>query len=149
MIHAATENDLSEIVSLWEAISLHEFSAYIGHENVKYFIESGELSRESKRYLDCTYVCKRRDCFLGYVVVIGDLIELLVVMPEYQNAMTGKRLYDHALKLIRQRHRKVRVECFSNNQRANSILKRLGYDFDGSYQDDIGFMTNKYSKRLV
>jgi ribosomal protein S18 acetylase RimI-like enzyme len=148
LIRKAEKPDLNSIVAIWTEISLNEFSRYIGRENVEHFIDSGELKNECERLLSNTYVLTRDSIIKGYVVIIEDLIELLVVRPEFQNAFAGKRLYDFAVNKIGESFDCVRVECFEDNARVNSILKRLGYDKDGNYRDEMGFITNRLSKKL-
>ena len=144
MIERAKNTDLDELVSLWQEISLNEFSSYIGIDNVNYFIESGELKSETERLLDTTYVLRKSGEIIGFIVLIENLIELLIVRPKYQNRFVGGKLYRFALDHISKNYPSVNVECFENNMRINSILKRLGFKLTESYKDDMGFITNKY-----
>jgi hypothetical protein len=148
LIRKADKRDLNEIVAIWTEISLNEFSRYIGRANVKHFIDSGELKNESKRLLSNTYVLTQDRIIKGYVVIIEDLIELLVVKPDFQNTLAGKRLYDFAVNKIGESFDSVRVECFDGNAKVNSILERLGYNKDGSYRDELGFTTNRLYKEI-
>lgn len=148
MIDRAKPADLPQIAAIWKEVSINEFSDYIGENNVKAFIESGELENECRKHLDSTFVVTKNKVVAGFVVILGNLIELLIVRPEHQNQFVGKRLYEFALFKIRENYSEVGVECFAKNLRANSILRRLGYRLDSTYQDEMGFTTNKLSKAL-
>ncbi len=148
MIEQASNDDIAAIVALWTKVSLADFARHIGNDNIHSFIESGELASESERLLSSTYVLKDDKGLAGFVVILGDLIELLIVRPESQNKLVGKQLYKFAIGKIREEHCRVRAECFEKNERANSMLQRLGYKSDGSYIDDMGFVTNRYSKEV-
>ena len=147
MIELATKDDVQELVSIWIDISRKEFSQQIGSEAIEYFIESGEMEQETLKLIADTYVYRKNGCVAGFVVLIDNLIELVLVRTEFQNSVIGSRLYRFALKRICKEHGHVRAECFANNERANSILTRLRFTFDGSYEDDMGFVTNTYSKQ--
>lgn len=148
MITRAQESDLNEIIMIWEETSREDFARQIGTANIEYFIESGELSRESKFFLRNTYVLRDNGIIAGFVVILGNLIELLIVDQEYRNTLCAQKLYKHALKVISRKHDHVRAECFELNDKANSMLQRLGYDLKNTYLDNLGFLTNIYHKRL-
>lgn len=132
---------------MWTEISKREFASYIGEDAIEQFVESGELASECRRLLAQTWVCSVDNALAGFVVVIDDLIELLLVGREFQNRLVGKRLYKRAEDEISKGHDIMRVECFLNNARIAKILKRLGFHEDRTYQDEMGFMTVQLSKR--
>lgn len=148
MIEPLKIEDIPQIVDLWEEISLNEFSDYIGAKNVECFIESGELEKECKRHLDKTYVFKTNKLVVGFIVVLENLIELLIIKKEFQKQGVGKQLYNYAIGLIKENYSRVKVECFENNLRVNSILKKSGFRFESKYKDEMGFITNTYSKKV-
>lgn len=145
-IKAASPADLQRLTRLWSDISRQEFSAYIGQENIDFFINSGELAEETERLLDNTFICERQGELAGFVVIIGDLIELLIVSPAYQNKLVGKQLYNFSSHKIYQQHSRIRVECFATNHRIRPILSRLGFQETGRYFDELGFETIALAK---
>ena len=149
MIEKALEKDLIEIIKMWTEVSIKEFVNYIGKENIIHFIESGELEKESRQLLDKTFVFRKDNSVYGFVVIIDNLIELMVVKQEYQNKLIGKKLFDFAIDKIKSRYKELKIECFEKNKRVNSICQRLNFRFQNSYKDiDMGFVTNVYTKEL-
>lgn len=148
MIERAKDTDLDELVLLWQDISIYEFSKYIGLENVNYFIDSGELRNETQRLLETTFVLREEGIIVGFIVLIDNLIELLIVRSSHQNRFVGGKLYRFVLKQLAEKYNTVHVECFEENKRTNSILKRMGYRLINTYRDEMGFVTNQYSMAI-
>jgi len=148
MIVKAKTEDISDIVMLWERVSLKEFSNYIGKENIEFFIQNDELLNEITHLHNNIYVFKLNKKIVGFVILIDNLIELLIVSPEDQNGLIGKKLYLFAINKIFSKYDTVIAECFNENKKVNSLLQRLGFIFVKSYQEEMGFITNQYIKTI-
>ena len=149
MIRPALPSDIPVLVALWEQISLDEFAAQIGRDNVLGFINSGALKEDTEDQIGSTYVAERGGEICGFVVILGELIELLLVAPQRRSGFVAKALYSFAIRQIAQDHRQVRAECFEKNAKANSLLQRLGFAEELRYPDDLGFTTVRYVKPLT
>lgn len=147
-IRKASAQDIPELVAIWTEISQRDFARQIGTEHTQTFIDNGSLQEETTDLIDQTFVATKNAQTLGFVVILSDLIELLLVRPDVQSGLVGKHLYLFAKTQIARAHNQVRAECFAANTRAISMLERLGFECTGSYVEDMGFKTNQYRLRL-
>ena len=148
MIELAGAQDLDDIASMWMEVSRQEFVHYLGQDVIEFFIESGELREEVECCADSTYVFRDKNQLVGFVVLQDDLIELMIVRPDYQNQSIGRQLYEFSIKTIAQEFHQVRAECLELDDKTNRLLEAQSFEFIGRYEDEMGMVRRQYQKVL-
>jgi len=133
MIRKHVENDLEQIMKIWDASSTlaHPFlnSAFV--EKVKSDMRNIYIPDSE------TWVYENDLGVIGFISMIDDEIGGLFVLPQYQSSGIGTKLVNY----VSQLHEKLEVEVFEKNQIGRSFYNKYGFEIIKEYMhEDSGEM---------
>ena len=121
MIRKHVENDLEQIMNIWEESSslAHPFLHATFVEKVK-----GDMRNMYIPNSD-TWVYENDLGIVGFISMIEDEIGGLFVLPQNHSAGIGTRLVNY----VRGFHEKLEVEVFEKNEIGRAFYKKYGFHF--------------------
>ncbi len=133
MIRKHVENDLEQIMKIWDTSSTlaHPFlhSAFV--EKVKSDMRNIYIPDSE------TWVYENDLGVIGFISMIDDEIGGLFVLPQNQSSGIGTKLVNY----VSQLHEKLEVEVFEKNQIGRSFYNKYGFEIIKEYMhEDSGEM---------
>ncbi len=128
MIRKHVENDLEQIMKIWDASSTlaHPFlhSAFV--EKVKTDMRNIYIPDSE------TWVYENNIGVIAFISMIDDEIGGLFVLPQNQSSGTGTKLLNY----VSQLHEKLEVEVFEKNKIGRSFYNKYGFKIIKEYMHE-------------
>lgn len=149
-IRAAEEGDIGDVQGIAGRTIKACFPAFLGEEQAVGFVESGLSDREIAEHRDNLFVMSDQGRIVGFSIILGDLIHLMMVDVALHRSGYGSLLLEWCEAEIRGRgHSVARLETFTGNVQATSFYLKNGWR-EIARDDDEGPLSRSYfAKRLA
>jgi GNAT superfamily N-acetyltransferase len=123
-VRKATSADVRPLVALSRRTISEEYSSFLGNEAVASYIDSGAVDRYVAENMDRCIVLVVDGGLVGYSVANGNLIDLMMVDVHYHGRGLGTALLQHVEETLFRTYRRLVLESFEGNVKANSFYRR-------------------------
>ncbi len=143
-IRPARADDLAALQALARRTIDTCYRSFLGDEAVDWFIGSGASDEHVRAALEKGGVhClvdpegpedqedgegKAGGALVGFSIVDGPTVDLMMVDPDHQRRGLGRRLLSHAQGLLLAEYRTIRLETFTSNTRAVAFYEACGWE---------------------
>lgn len=146
-IRKSETQDLEQLKALSRKTISICYPCFMGNEMVSDYINSGASDEEIEKHSENTYVAIKADVILGYVVIIGDLVHIMMVDPSQQRTGVGSQLLEFAENSIRENGSIPTLETFESNTQAVNFYLKNGWKITQKEKDsDFDFVRVYFSK---
>jgi ribosomal protein S18 acetylase RimI-like enzyme len=111
----ATEEDAKKIKLIAEEVIIKNYTSFLGADNTKDYIESGESSKEIDSNIENMIVAEYESEIVGLCILKGNLLHLIMVKHSYQGYGLGGVLLKYVEKELFKKHNTIRLETFEGN----------------------------------
>jgi DNA-binding transcriptional LysR family regulator/ribosomal protein S18 acetylase RimI-like enzyme len=129
-IRPARGEDLDDLQALARRTIDRCYRAFLGDDVVDRFIGSGASDAHVKNHLEQGGVhclIAREGRIIGFSIVDGPTIDLMMVDPDHHRRGLGRLLLQHAEAALLAHHTTIRLESFADNAAANAFYEACGW----------------------
>ncbi|MFI6577970.1 GNAT family N-acetyltransferase [Nocardiopsis sp. NPDC050513] len=132
-IRPAAEADLAELQALARRTIDASYRGFLGDEGVDWFIGSGASDTYVRDELPKggMYCLCEGDRIVGFSVLDGPTVDLMMVDSDHHRRGLGRRLLSHAEETLFARYSAIRLESFAGNTAANAFYEACGWSRGG------------------
>ncbi len=125
----ATGEELEELPALARRTINASYRAFLGDEAVDRFVNSGASDAHVAHHLDQheTYCLTRDGRTVGFTLLEGPTLDLLMVEPDLHRRGLGRVLLRHAEDTLLGRYESIRLETFDTNTVATLFYEACGW----------------------
>ena len=149
-IRPAVDSDIRGVQEIAGRTIRACFPSFLGEEQATGFVESGLSDREIAEHRDNLFVMSDQGRIVGFSIILGDLIHLMMVDVALHRSGYGSLLLEWCEAEMRARgHSVARLETFTGNVQATSFYLKNGWR-ETSRDDDEGPLSRScFAKRLA
>ncbi|MFI6939624.1 GNAT family N-acetyltransferase [Streptomyces sp. NPDC050418] len=131
-IRPARPTDLTALQALARRTIDTCYRSFLGDEAVDWFIGSGASDEHVRAALEkggvhCLVEAESGE-IVGFSIVDGATVDLMMVDPAHQRRGLGRQLLSHAQGLLLAEYRTIRLETFTTNTRAVAFYEACGWE---------------------
>jgi ribosomal protein S18 acetylase RimI-like enzyme len=134
-IRKAMTSDIEALSALSCRTIRASYWSFLGETVVEAFLASGAADQYVRETLAQCSVIVAEGKLVGYTVCKDDLIDLMMIDPEYQGCGLGTRLLEHCQEMLFQNFEALTLESFEQNQKANNFYWKHGWSEVKRYFD--------------
>lgn len=148
-IRAVRKADIDDVQRIAARTIKACFPAFLGEDQAVGYVDSGLSDREIADHEDNLFVMLDDGRIIGFAIVLGDLIHLMMIDVTHQRLGHGSRLLAWCeAEMARRGHSVARLESFAGNAQAVAFYVKNGWT-ETSRDDDGGpFRRVYFRKRL-
>lgn len=120
----ATEVDAEEIKLIAGEVIIKNYTPFLGADNTRTYIESGESAKEIDENIEKMIVAEYEDNIIGLAILKEDLLHLIMVRHNYQGYGLGGVLLKYVEKELFKNHDSIKLETFDGNIGAIEFYKK-------------------------
>lgn len=132
----AFEHDLNELKLLSKETINSDYRSFLGDEAVDYFINSGLSDQYIMENWKDTLVFVMNKKIIGLCVTKENLIDLLMIHPNYQRLGIGSKMLEFISMQLFKYYTEIHVESFELNKKANLFYEKNGWLTDKALFDE-------------
>jgi ribosomal protein S18 acetylase RimI-like enzyme len=134
-IRKAKASDVETLAALSRATISVSYRPLLGDDAVDAFLAGDAVEHYLEDNLGGCSLMLADGAFVGYAVCKEDLIDLMLIDPDFQRRGLGTRLLKHCEAGLLRRFAEITLESFENNDKANSFYRKNGWAEAGRYFD--------------
>ncbi len=127
LIRKAEPSDAKMLKQIARRVILKRYPAFLGHDSVRSFVESGASDNEIDSGLACSFILCQKENIAGFVIIKADLLHILMIDIEYQKKGFGTQLLKHAENLMFECYSSLRLQTFKENYAAVEFYIKNGW----------------------
>ncbi|MEG0450688.1 MAG: GNAT family N-acetyltransferase [Lysinibacillus sp.] len=124
----ATKEDATQIKRLAEEVIIKNYTSFLGADNTRSYIESGESSKEIDSNIENIIVAQYEDEIIGLTILKEDLLHLIMVRHSHQGYGLGGLLLQYVEKELFKNHNTIRLETFEVNAPTIEFYKKHNWN---------------------
>lgn len=136
-IRQALPEDEKEILKIAREVTDQFTRTYLGDEAVDWYIASGCCDNDIKKDVSNMLLLAEDEKIIGMMIWHGDLLHLLMMDTLYHGTGAAQYFCGEILPEKLKEFKKIRLECFDKNVRANSFYKKTGWIEYDRIQDEM------------
>lgn len=144
----ATEEDKIEIKRIAEEVIIKNYTSFLGADNTRAYIESGESSREIDSNIENMIVAEYKGEIIGLAILKENLLHLFMVKHSYQGYGLGGVLLKYVEKELFKKHNTIRLETFEGNAPTVEFYKKHNWKIiEKEFSEFINGFIIKFEKK--
>lgn len=148
-IRPAREADIEDIQRVARRTIKACFPSFLGDEQVASFVDSGLSDLEIASHKDNLFAMLDACRIVGFSILLGDLIHLMMVDVEPHRRGYGARLLEWCeAEVVRHGRTEARLETFTGNAQAVAFYRRHGWSEVSRDGGEGGFQRSRWIKPL-
>ena len=139
------KENLPLLLKMAEEILLEDYSVFLDKNVINNYIDSGESDKVIIENINNCIVMKRENICIGFSIIIGNKIDLLMIGKKYRNRGYGTILLKYIEDNLFKKYDFIELQSFSENNVANNFYENNNWIRDGENIMN-GILFHKYYK---
>lgn len=135
-IRPATDADVGPLVTLSRRTIAENYAAFLGHEAVRSYIDSGAVDDYVAESVGLCHVLIGDGRVLGLTVTRGNLIDLMMIDTLHHRRGLGTRLLQYVEERLFNQYETLVLESFQDNAQANAFYQKNGWAAVRTFNDE-------------
>ncbi len=127
LFRPAMPGDAAELKNIARRVIQANYTPFLGEETVREFIESGQSDKEIDDGLNTCAVMVSGGKTVGFTIVNGEVLHLIMVAPEEQGKGCGSKLLAHIEGQMFMAHPVITLQTFESNIGAIAFYQKHGW----------------------
>jgi GNAT superfamily N-acetyltransferase len=144
----ASNNDLPILNELAKEIISKYYITFLGKDIANNYIESGQCENEINENLNNCIIMKIENKIIGFSIIIGNKLHLIMVEKKYQNQGYGIRLLKYIENKLFEDYNTIKLQSFVKNEIANRFYNKNGWKILNKSNEN-GMEVYKYIKNKI
>jgi GNAT superfamily N-acetyltransferase len=138
-------NELPILLNMAKEVILHNYVSFLGEDTVNSYINSKQCDEEISKNVENCVVIKLVNKCIGFSIILGNKIHLMMIDREYQNKTHGTYLLKHTENILFEKYNTIELQSFAENSIANRFYEKNGWRKVDTINEG-GILLNKYKK---
>lgn len=147
LFRKATVEDAREIKLFANEVIIKNYTSFLGADNTKAYVESGESDKEIDNNIQDTVIAIYHGEIVGVAILLEDLLHLIMIKHSYQGYGLGGAFLKHVEEELFKNYKTIRLETFDGNIATIEFYKKHGWKIVEKEENEFtGGYTFKYEK---
>ena len=126
-IEKARSDDISALQGIARWVIQHNYTPFLGHDNVTGFIESGQSDKEIENGIEHCHVMWQSETIIGYTVFTEELLHIIMIDVPYQHKGYGAELLAYAEREMFKHNSLIKLQTFEKNTPTICFYEKKGW----------------------